>query len=151
MKAALTLWQSPTLEKACGSRPIAWLFRYISMACAVTVGTIGHSCQSRGERRVSVVTVGSGAAVGATMVSGGGAIGEVGLGEDGGWLLVETAVPSPLIGATQPHRNKISKIREQILCMRIFSPIMAGWLRPGKQNRGPARQSGCAMARQIES
>jgi hypothetical protein len=46
------------------------------------------------------------------MVSGGGAIGKVGLGDKSGCLLVGTTVPALLIGAAQPPRKKIRKIRE---------------------------------------
>src|SRR5664280_662089 len=119
------------------------------MARAVTVGTIGHSRQSCGLRRVAVVAVGPGITVGATIVSGGGAIGNVGLGMSTCCLLVGIAVPSPLIGAAQPHKKRTRIIREEILCMLTFSPIMVGWIRPGKQNQALAKQSDCAMARQI--
>ena len=47
------------------------------MARCVTTGTIGHSCQRSGGKRVSGMVVGFGTSVGAWIVSGGGAIGMV--------------------------------------------------------------------------
>lgn len=62
------------------------------------------------------------------MVSGGGAIGFVGLAGAAAWmLLVGRAVPTPLIGAAQPPKKKMRKMNEQILFMdALFTDY--GWL-----------------------
>ncbi len=61
------------------------------------------------------------------MVSGGGAIGNVGLGDAIGWPLVGKVVTSPFAGAAQPHKKTINRIEENILFMQTFWLVMADW------------------------
>src|SRR5512136_2736431 len=93
------------------------------MARDVTAGTIGHSCQRSGGRRVSerdnsTVAVGSGTNVGATMVFGGGAIGIVGLGVTNGRGVTVSVLASSLpAGAAHPARKTRARRKEQALLL----------------------------------